>query len=103
MDLLIRIKRLILRRQYIFTEKAAWEMERDGLTEDMVSESVINAPAISKTIRSRNPKTGSKEMLHVIIGVTFEGVPIYTKGKISRREGKEVFYVYISSKRSESD
>ena len=101
-DILVKIKRIVLRGDFIFTEKAAVEMEQDGLTEEMVSESVMNAPAIFKKLRSKNPRTGTREKLYVIIGVTFDGLPIYTKGKIAKREGKEVFYVYISSKRSQA-
>jgi len=36
----------------------------------------------------------------VIKGLTFDGVAVYTKGKILRQEGVDVFYVLISSKKS---
>lgn len=38
--------------------------------------------------------------LYVIIGLTFDDIPIYTKGKIIRSDDSEKFYVLISSKRS---
>jgi len=36
----------------------------------------------------------------VIKGLTFDGVDVYTKGKILNTETGDVFYVLISSKRS---
>ena len=102
MDDLARIKRLVLHGQVKFTAKAADEVLADGLTEDLVLEAIMNAPAINKKLRSKNPSTGSRERLYVIIGVTFDGIPIYTKGKITRLQDREVFYVLISSKRSKS-
>lgn len=65
-----------------------------------VYEAILNAPCIAKTLASRNPKTGSREKLYVIKGMTFDGLDIYTKGKILKQEEREVFYVFISSKRS---
>lgn len=38
--------------------------------------------------------------LYVIKGLTFDGVDIYTKGKILRKDGVDIFYVLISSKKS---
>ena len=72
----------------------------DALTPELVYESIINAPAIYKTLRSRNPRTKQAEKLYVIKGMTFDGLDIYTKGKILNKEGADVFYVLISSKRS---
>ncbi len=100
MDVLLTIKRLVLRHDVIFTRKAEDEMERDDLDREMVVEAILNAPAIAKRIRSVNPRTGGKEYLYVILGVSFDGTVIYTKGKILKREGREVFYVLISSKKS---
>jgi hypothetical protein len=51
-DLLVRIKRAILAGRYAFSEKARFEMECDGLTELDVAESIVNAVAIYKKIRS---------------------------------------------------
>ncbi len=54
-DVLIRIKRLIIVGRYEFSEKARIEMKIDGITEQDVIESILNAVAIYKTIRSRSP------------------------------------------------
>jgi rRNA pseudouridine-1189 N-methylase Emg1 (Nep1/Mra1 family) len=75
-------------------------MARDSLTPEMVYEAILNAPAIFKVLRSRNPKTGKTEKLYVIKGLTFDGLEIYTKGKILKRKGIDIFYVLILSKRS---
>ncbi|MHC4072591.1 MAG: hypothetical protein ACYTGS_11255 [Planctomycetota bacterium] len=75
-------------------------MARDALTPELVYEAILNAPAIFKVLRSRNPKEGKSERLYVIKGLTFDGVDVYTKGKILRKEGVDVFYVLISSKKS---
>jgi len=99
-DTLARVKRLVLRRQVLFTEKAEDEIAAGGLTRDLVYEAIINASEISKKLRSRNPTSGKREMLYVIKGVTYDGIEIYTKGKLLSQEGRDVFYVLISSKRS---
>lgn len=100
MDTLIRIKRLVIARRVLFTEKAEIEMARDALTPELVYESILNAPAIFKALRSRNPRTKKVEKLYVLRGLTFDGLDIYTKGKILKKEGVDIFYVLISSKRS---
>lgn len=53
-DILVRIKRVILAGRYAFSEKARIEMEADGLTEFDVAESIVNAVAIYKRLRSRS-------------------------------------------------
>ena len=100
MDIIVRIKRLVVSRQVLFTEKAEIEIARDGLMPELVYEAILNAPAIFKVLRSRNPKGGKSERLYVIKGLTFDGMDVYTKGKILRKEGIDVFYVLISSKNS---
>jgi hypothetical protein len=100
MDVFIRIKRLVLARRVVFTEKAETEMAADELTPELVYESIVNSPGIIKALRSRNPRTKHTERLYVIKGLTFDGLDIYTKGKILTKEGADVFYVLISSKRS---
>ena len=100
MDVLIRIKRLVIARRVLFTEKAEDEMTADALTPELIYEAILNAPAITKVLRSRNPTSGKREMLYVIKGLTFDGLAIYTKGKILKQEQQEVFYVLISAKRS---
>jgi len=91
---------LVISRRVLFTEKAELEMARDTLTPELVYEAILNAPAIYKVLRSRNPKTKKIERLYIIKGLTFDGLEIYTKGKILKKEGIDVFYVLISSKRS---
>jgi hypothetical protein len=100
MDILARIKRLVAQGNISFTRKAELEMLIDHLTPGLVCEAIMNAPAIAKKVRSKNPRTGIREMLYVIEGFTVDGMSIYTKGKIEKLERKEVFYVIISSKRS---
>ena len=100
MDALIQIKRLVIARRVLFTEKAECEMAADVLTPELVYEAIINAPVIFKVLRSRNPKTDRSERLYVIKGLTFDGLAVYTKGKILKQDGVEVFYVLISSKKS---
>ena len=100
MDIIVRIKRLVVSRHVLFTEKAEIEMAMDALTPELVYEAILNAPAIFKVLRSRNPKSGTSERLYVIKGLTFDGLAVYTKGKILKKEGIDVFYVLISSKKS---
>ncbi len=58
-------------------------MEADGLTELDVAESILNAVAVYKKIRSRSPyRKRAKEYLYVIQSTNLEGVMIYTKGKL---------------------
>jgi hypothetical protein len=64
-DVLIRIKRAVLAGRYTFSEKASLEMEADGLTELDVVESILNAVAIYKRIRSRSPfRKQAREYIH---------------------------------------
>jgi hypothetical protein len=100
MDVLLKIKRLIISGNVLFTKKAELEIKKDGLTEDLVCEAILNAPAISKKIRSLKPKSNTREYLYIIIGLTYDDTPIYTKGKIIKSEDEEKFYVLISSKKS---
>jgi len=100
-DILVRIKRAVLAGRYAFSEKARLEMEADGLTELDVAESILNAVAIYKTLRSRSPFPGhSGEHLYVIQSPNLEGLAIYSKGKLVREAGWEVYYFLISSKRA---
>src|SRR5215212_3260312 len=100
MDILKRIKQLVLRRQVIITVKAESEMIIDELTEDEVFESIINATRIAKTIRSTHTRSGGGERLYVIKGRTFANIEVYTKGKLHKDRDLETFYILISSKRS---
>ena len=100
MDVLVRIKRLVIARDVLFTRKAESEMAEDALTPELVYESILNAPTIFKVLRSRNPRTKKAERLYVVKGLTFDGLDVYTKGKILTKQGVDVFYVLISTKRS---
>lgn len=97
MDVLTTIKSLVIRRQYRFTYKAAFELEADGLDETDVVESIVNASQIDKTLKSQ---TNSREKLYVIKARHYCGTLIHTKGKIADEEGQEYFYIFISSKRA---
>jgi len=100
-DILVRIKRAVLAGCYAFSEKARSEMEADGLTELDIAESVLNAVAIYKKIRSHSPfRTQAKEYLYVIQSTNLDGLVIYSKGKLIRDADKETWYFLISSKRA---
>ncbi len=100
-DVLIRIKRAVLAGQYAFSEKARSELEADCLTELDVAESILNAVAIYKRIRSRSlfrPET--REYLYIVQATNLDGIPIYSKGKLVREAAGDVYYFLVSSKRS---
>jgi hypothetical protein len=100
-DLLTRIKRAVLAGRYAFSEKARIEMEADRITEMDVVESLLNAVAIYKTIRSKSPyRKGRRENLYVIQSTNLDGLPIYSKGKLVKEQGQDVYYFLISSKRA---
>ncbi len=100
-DTLVRIKRLVLTGQYAFSQKARDEMELDGLTELDVVESITNAVAIYKRLRSTSFRRRSrKEFLYVIQSTNLEGIMIYTKGRFAHETGVETFYFLVSSKRA---
>ena len=100
-DALVYIKRLIITGRYAFSEKATIEMEADGLDELDVLESILNAVAIHKTIRSTSPhRKHGRERLYIIQSTNLNGVFIYTKGKIVSEAGTDTYYFLISSKRA---
>ena len=99
-ETLVRIKRAVLSGHYAFSEKARVEMETDGLTELDVAESILNAIAIYKRLRSQNPRTGEREYLYVINSTNLEGLMVYSKGKLVRERGEDRYYFLISSKRA---
>jgi hypothetical protein len=97
---LVRIKRLLLAGRYAFSYKAETEMFADDLTSEDVIEAVVNAPAIAKVLRSRSEKrAAAREKLYVIVGSTYDGLLIYTKGCIRVVTGEPTFYFLVSSKR----
>ncbi|MGA2500215.1 MAG: hypothetical protein ABSH20_20945 [Tepidisphaeraceae bacterium] len=101
-DILIKIKRAILAGRYEFSEKARIEMESDGLIESDVLESIVNAVAIYKTIRSTSLlRQHRREYLHIIQSTNLMGQPIYSKGKFVAEGDVETYYFMISAKRAE--
>lgn len=100
METLVRIKRAVLSGHYAFSEKARLEMEADALTELDVAESILNAVAIYKRLRSRRSQGGGREYLYVIQSTNLEGLMIYSKGKLVHERGADHFYFLISSKRA---
>jgi hypothetical protein len=98
-DVLLHIKRIVVSRRVEFTLKAEQERLTEGLSVEDILESILNANALKKVIRSRSPKrAGPREHLYVIESPNYSGTWIYTKGTIRRKGGLEVFYVLISSK-----
>ena len=101
-DVLVRIKRAVLAGRFEFSRKAAEEMDADDLTRLDVAESIINAVAIFKSIRSISPYRGRRrETLHIIQSTNLVGLPIYTKGKLVVLAGVETYYFLVSAKRAE--
>lgn len=104
MEILARIKRLILRGDYKFTLKARKEMDDEDITELEVAEAIVNAHRIDKVLRSHSEYRGARsERLYVIKGLTLANRLLYTKGKITRDtveagEEHETFYILISAK-----
>lgn len=100
-DILARIKRAVLAGHYEFSEKATVEMETDGITALDVAESILNAVAIYKKIRSTSvQRLTRREYLYVIQSTNLDGLPIYSKGKFVRVSGVETYYFLVSSKRA---
>ena len=101
MDILVRIKRAVLAGHYAFSEKAYWEMDADRITKEDVVESILNAVAIYKTLRSRSPlRTNARERLYVIQSTNLDGLAVYTKGKLVTEAGMDTYYFLISWKRA---
>jgi hypothetical protein len=99
-EILVRIKRAVLRGRMRLTEKALIEMRIDGLAREDVAESIVNATSIYKTIRSTNPqRTRPREYLYVIRSQSLDGTVIYSKGKLAGPPDDEWFYLLISAKR----
>jgi hypothetical protein len=88
--ILIRIKRAVLAGRYAFSEKARIEMEMDGLTELDIAESILNAVAIYKTVRSSSlRRSRAREYLHIIQSSNLSGLSIYTKGRLVTESSEE--------------
>jgi hypothetical protein len=75
-------------------------MFADDLTAEEVLEAVINAPAVTKVLRSTSLRRASRhDKLFVIVGTTYEGLLVYTKGAVREIAGEQVYYFFVSSKR----
>jgi hypothetical protein len=99
-DILTKIKRLAIARRLRFTFKADIERIHDGLSVEDIVESLVNAPVINKTLRSRSPnRLLPREKLYVIISSTYDGTLIYAKETIRRTQGVEEYYLLISAKK----
>jgi hypothetical protein len=62
---------------------------------------VLIEPAVYKTLRSASASRGRRrELLYVVLGITHEGILVYTKGALRRHGREEHFYVFVSAKRS---
>ena len=84
MDVLIRIKRAVLAGRYVFSEKARIEMETDDLTEVDIVESILNADAIHKKVRSTSSsRKRRREYLYIIQSTNLDGLVIYTQRESS--------------------
>src|SRR5262249_25956184 len=101
-SVLILIKQLALRRKIIWTAQSESQMNADELTRDEVIESIVNARWVRSKRSPSNRRGDSREKVHIIVGRTFAGLAIYTKGVIRKVEDQETFYVMISAKRNES-
>ncbi len=100
-DILRRIKRAVLSGNYAFSEKALIEMEADSLAELDIAESILNAVAIYKTLRSRSLFRQQRiEYLHIIQSTNLDGLMIYSKGKLVDEAGIETYYFLVSSKKA---
>ena len=100
MSNLIKIKRLIIRDKYAFTAKALDEMDGDGLIEEDVLESILNAQFVRTKKSSSRFRQSGNEKVYIIESFTYSGMLIYTKGVIRKDGDDEKFYLLISSKRS---
>ena len=99
MDLLLHIKRLVIRGDVLFTRKSREEMDADDLSESEVIEAIVNARRVDKVLASISPNPPHRrEKLYVIKGPTLAGRLVYTKGVVRRHGSVETFCVLISSK-----
>lgn len=100
MDTLTTIKQLIIRRRYLFTQKALNEMDADNLCEYEVLESILNAQFFRSKRSTSKRRNTPKENVYIIESFSYNNILIYTKGVIRGKGAGKKFYVLISSKRS---
>jgi len=96
--LLVAIKRLCHAGRDIFTARAEAELIRDGLRREDVIESILNADRIKRRLRSTNRMRRKRDHLYVIESKNWDGLRIYTNGRIATQPDGGQFYVMISSK-----
>ena len=71
------------------------------MTELDIVESIANAIAIYKTIRSKSPlRKHAREYLYIVQSTNLEGLMIYSKGKLMQEAGVETYYFLVSSKKA---
>ncbi len=100
--ILRKIKRCCIQGRVRFTFKAECEMLANRLTRTDVLEAILNAPGIYKALASRHPlHPGRHSKLYVIMGFTYDNILVYTKGRLLKQEGEDVYYILVSSKRAE--
>jgi len=72
----------------------------DGLTQDDVLESILNA----MFIRSKNSRSlwrkGHREKIYIVESFTYDGILIYSKGVIRKQGDQEILYILVSAKKS---
>lgn len=100
MDVLQRIKELVIRRRVEFTLKALEEMEADNLEPFDVYESILSARLVAIKRSTSARRLRRREMVYLIVAPNYRGVRIYTKGVFRTKDGLVQFYVLISAKRS---
>ena len=98
--MLWKIKQLLLRGHYSFTDKAHSEIALSGITKMDVLEAITSSRKIDKVMKTTSyGRTHKGEMVYVIRGFTHDNIFIYTKGTIKMAEGKAVTYRLISAKK----
>jgi hypothetical protein len=74
-------------------------METDDLIEVDIAESILNADAIYKRVRSTSQsRKKRREYLYVIQSTNLDGLVIYTKGKLVEGAEFEAYYFLVSAK-----
>ena len=97
-DIITLCKSLSVKRLYLVG--SAVRPDFDEEKSDVV-ESILNAIAIYKKIRSTSTKKlTNKEFLYIILSTNLDGIPIYTKGKLVREKGQDTYYFLVSSKKA---
>jgi hypothetical protein len=102
-DDLIRIKRLVIQGDYIFTDKALDEMYSDSLSKVDVIESILNAQFIRSKNSKSEHKENKKEKTYIIESYSLTGLLIYSKGVIKGPKNNQKYYLLVSSKKSTHD